>query len=322
MGKNWLYYLGALVGALAFHTFYFGWYSWFILVLCLSLPIFSFVVSMLAMVQVRLTLDAPTACSRGSKAVVTMGASGSFLPMPRLRFRLTQVYGLTGETQRLLQAADSHGTWYVPLDTSHCGTIRCTAEKLRVYDYLGLVALPVKKPQPVEITVYPVPAPPTRLPNLSQFLARRRKPKPGGGFSEEHELRDYRPGDSMREVHWKLSVKTDRLIVREAQEPIRGLTLLTLDLSGTADQVDSVLGQLAWMSRWLLSHDTVHQILWIDPTDCQIRSALVEQESHLSDLLTQLLHSRLRDNTPSMADRKFPSASWRYHLEPEQEVPS
>lgn len=322
MGKHWFLYLGSLAGALVFHTFYFGWYSWFVLVLCLCLPFFSLVVSILAMVQVRLTLDAPESCSRGGKAVVVMKAAGNFLPMPRLRFRLTQVYGMTGETQRFLQQADSHGSWYVPLDTGHCGTISCSAEKLRVYDYLGLFALPVKKPQPVEVTIYPVPTPPSRLPNLSQFLARRRQPKPGGGFSEEHELRDYRPGDSLREIHWKLSVKTDRMIVREAQEPIRGLTLLTLDLYGTPGQVDSILNQLAWMSLWLLDHDTPHQVLWIDPTDCQIRTALLENQDHLTELLWQLLHSRLRENTPSMAGRKFPSASWRYHLEPEQEVPS
>ena len=88
MIKNWLLYLPGLVGALVFHVFYFGWFSWFILVLVLSLPLFSLVVSILAMVRVRLHLSVPKRCSRGDPAYVTLRATGSFLPLPRCRFRL------------------------------------------------------------------------------------------------------------------------------------------------------------------------------------------------------------------------------------------
>ena len=50
MGKNWLLYTAGLAGTVVFHAFYFGWYSWFLLVLVLSLPLFSLVVSVLAQV--------------------------------------------------------------------------------------------------------------------------------------------------------------------------------------------------------------------------------------------------------------------------------
>ena len=33
MLRNWLVYLLGLAGALVFHIYYFGWYSWFVLVL-------------------------------------------------------------------------------------------------------------------------------------------------------------------------------------------------------------------------------------------------------------------------------------------------
>lgn len=320
MIKNWFCYLTGLAAALVFHAYYFGWYSWFLLVLAVCLPVFSFLVSFPAMVRVRLYLDVPERCFRGEPAYATMRAANGFLPMPRYRFRLRVYSVMTGETLVLRQQTPGQDSWYVPLNTAHCGVVRCTAEKGRVYDYLGLFWLPVRSGETVELMVCPQPAAPEKLPNLSHFLARRRQPKPGGGFSEEHELRDYRPGDHLRDIHWKLSVKTDRLIIREAQEPVREMVLLTLDLRDTPRQVDRTLEQLLWLSGWLLEHETEHHVMWIDPADCQMASAFVQNEEDLDGLLCRLLRSSLREDTPSIALRRFDRVSWRYHIQPEQEV--
>lgn len=320
MGKSWLIYILGLSAAAVFHAYYFGWFSWFLLVLVLCLPVFVLLVSLPAMVRVRLHVDTPPFCLREEPAYVTLRAANGFLPMPRCRFRLYISSVMTGQTVVLKQQTTGQDSWYVPLDTGHCGVLRCTTGKGRVYDYLGLFWLPIRSGDAAELVVRPKAVPPENMPNLSQFLARRRQPKPGGGFSEEHELRDYRPGDSLREIHWKLSVKTDRLIVREAQEPVRGLVLLTLDLMHSAEHVDSVLEQLLWLSGWLLEHDTEHQVLWIDPRDCQMASAAVRSGEELQSLLDRLLRASLREDTPSIAQRRFAGASWRYHIQPAGEV--
>ena len=84
MIKNWLLYLPGLLGALVFHIYYFGWFSWFILVLALCLPLFSLIVSILAMARVRLALDVPARCNRGDPAYVTLRVMGGFLPLMAL----------------------------------------------------------------------------------------------------------------------------------------------------------------------------------------------------------------------------------------------
>ena len=320
MLRNWLVYLLGLAGALVFHIYYFGWYSWFVLVLAVALPWFSLLVSLLAMLRTRLRMDAPALLTRNEAAYVTLRAGNGFLPQPLCRFRLTITAVMTGERRSLRQSTQSQGSWYVPLDTAHAGAYLCQVEKARVYDYLGLFRLPVRAPAPVETVIRPVPREPARLPNLRHFLVRQLKPKPGGGFSEAHELRDYRPGDSMREIHWKLSVKTDRTIVREAQEPVRGLTLLTFDLRGTPGRVDATLEELLWLSQWLLDHDTPHQILWIDPTDCETATAPIEAPADLGALLSRLLHTPLRPDTPSFEARTFPRAPWRCHISPQEDA--
>ena len=319
MIRSWLLYLGALIAATVFHAYYFGWFSWFIMLLTLCLPLFSLLVSLPAMVKVHLHLQAPATCSRGTPFYVSLRGSNGFLPVPRCRFRLTVTSLMTGKTEYLPQNLPGRKTWSVTLDTDHCGVLRCGADRCRVYDYLSLFRLPISTPAPITVSVLPVPAQPNPLPNLSQSLIRRKRPKPGGGFSEEHEMRDYRPGDSLRDIHWKLSVKTDRVIVREAQEIIRGLTLLTFDLRGSRAQIDSTLEQLMWMSQWLLKHQVPHQVTWLDPTDHRFCNTDVQTEEDLTGLRDQLLTTRLQGYVPSLAGQSFPAATWHYHIEPKRE---
>ena len=64
----------------------------------------------------------------------------------------------------------------------------------------------------------------------------RLQAKKGGGFSEFHENREYRPGDSVRDIHWKLSGKTDKLIVRQAMEPVQRRLVLAVETCGSTSE--------------------------------------------------------------------------------------
>ena len=187
-------------------------------------------------------------------------------------------------------------------------------EKGSVYDYLGLLRFPLRLPELGELLVLPEDIQPIDTPSLTQLTARRYRAKPAGGISETHEMRASHPGDSMRDIHWKLSAKTDSLIVREPIEPVRGQAVLSFDLAGTRDAVDRTLGLLQWMSGWLLSQELAHTVCWLDPESFEPQSAQIASAEDLRALLEQLLHTGLRDGTPSIANRSFPAADWRYHI--------
>ena len=235
MVKNWFVYLLGLLGVLVFHRYYFGWYSWFVLQLMILLPLFSLLLSLPAMLLAKVRLEVVDHCFRHDAVYVYLRTGSGFLPLPQCRFRLRLSNCMTGESTVLRQKTAGKDHWYVKVDTSHVGMLQCRAERVRVYDYLKLFRIPVRNVRPVRIIIAPVEEEPTRLPNLSRFLVKNLRPKPGGGFSEEHEMRRYRPGDALRDIHWKLSVKTDTLIVREAQEPVHPNVMLSLDLAGTAE---------------------------------------------------------------------------------------
>lgn len=53
-------YIAALLGALLFHTYYTGWFSWYLLMLAVILPWFSLLCSLRPMLRLRLQADMPS----------------------------------------------------------------------------------------------------------------------------------------------------------------------------------------------------------------------------------------------------------------------
>ena len=318
MLKNRLLYAAGVPAAILFHIFYFGWYSWYLLVLVLCLPWFVLLFSLPAMLQTRLKLTLPEQCTVGDTAFLQFSARhGRRTVLPPLRLNVCVKNAISGEllTRKRMKISDKQ----IALDTRVCGVIQCSAAGSRVYDYLGLFGLPIRGSQSRELLVLPRPVPPDPLPDLTRFSVGRRKPKSGGGFSEEHELREYREGDPLREIHWKLSAKTDRMIVREAQEPVREQVLLTFELPNKAEQLDDVLSRLMWLSQWLLRQEAAHEICWKDATGLQC--VTVESEEALQDMLRCVLSRQLPAETLSPDERCDVEVWWHYHLRAEEVQP-
>lgn len=315
MAKNRILYAAALAGTFLFYCCYSGWIAWFLLMLALCLPLFSLLCSLPAMHRCTISVQLPVQCGRGEDAVLTLqnSASGVF-PTPTCRFTLSCTDRLSGRTEKTVCRFTAWSRRALPLDTAHCGAYVYALERGRICDYLGLFSFHLRLPDVGTLFVLPQEQMPQPLPNLSRFQTKSYRPKYGGGFSELHDLRPYRPGDCMRDVHWKLSAKTDALVVREAQEPNRGEVILTLDLVSVRETLDRTLDMLCWLSRWLLAHETAHLVCWLRPEDCEPMAFRVLDEASLDTLLLQLLEQPLREQTPSIADRPFPHADWRYHI--------
>ena len=243
IGRRILYTL-LLVGVFCFCVAYQKWLAWFLFYALLALPAFSLVVSLPAMLSAKFRLVLPNTARLGQPLELKLRCKCMF-PVPAWRCRLFVERPLTGQRWKLRELDG--------LPTEHCGTVIVTVRKAGIYDYLGLARLPVRlEARTYRTVVRPVPVPVPNLPGLESALNRVWKPKPGGGFAENHELRLYRPGDNIQQIHWKLSAKTGSLILREPMEPVRGRVLLRMDLKGSPWQLDLLLGQFLWLGQQLL----------------------------------------------------------------------
>jgi uncharacterized protein (DUF58 family) len=139
-----------------------------------------------------------------------------------------------------------------------------------------------------------------------------------GHWGESVGSRDYRPGDSIRHIHWKQSARYDRLIVRERQSLESRATSLRLELHGELDEAQSIANAEraiettaalieSWTERGLhvrLTIDQAHH----DP----IRMTPPDGPAAVKKLLDALAAIRLRPAVvamDSMDDPTTPAAS-------------
>ena len=301
MALRRLIYALALVGSLVFYGAYQKWVSFVLLMVAAGLPWLSLILSLPAMLSARMEIQAPSRLRTGdrSRAVLTIICR---LPLPPMRGRIRVRNCLTGQTWLLKSGGE--------LPTAHCGGLTLTPVRGKVYDYLGLMGRKLRKNGEITVPVLPSPVALAVPPDLSRYLARAWRPKAGGGYAENHELRLYHPGDNLNQVHWKMSAKTGKLILREPMVPERGLVLLTLDVAGTARELDTKFGRLLWLGEYLLEKGVTFEVRAL--TGGGIESRTVSGEASLAKCVEALLCAAPASEG-SIRDRVF-QASWQYYI--------
>ena len=300
MAERRLVYLAALFGCLVFYWAYREWLSWIFLLVTLGLPWLSLALSLPAMLLCRVELRCPNAVAVGDSVTAACAVSG-FFPAPVIKGRVLVKRLLTGKTWKVRLGAE--------LPTNHCGGLEILSTGLWICDYLGLFCLPVRGKDRKIVLVRPAPVALETPPDMSRYLVNAWKPKPGGGYAENHELRLYRPGDNLHQVHWKLSAKTGKMILREPMEALRGLSKVTLELRGKEKELDEKLGKLRWVSLFLLQKEVPHQIQCLTGRGMVNLDVSVEKDG-LSALDT-LLKTPVAEES---AQPEYGYASWRYHI--------
>lgn len=296
-----IWYLTALTGALGFYLIYGEWFSCVLLLCILILPWLSLLLSLPAMATFRLDPEAPEHVNRGEAAQAWLLGSSRF-PLPPFKGKIQLRSCQTGQAIRCYPEQN------VPTD--HCGGVTVTVKHPRVCDYLGLFAFPTRVQGGKTLLIRPYPSPVPQPPDLKDFQPKSWRPKPGGGFAENHELRAYRPGDSLNQVHWKLTAKTGTMTIRESMQPQRDILLLTMDFAGTPEALDQKLGQLQWLGEYLLRQEAAFQVRVL--TGAGVRSFDVGTQRELKRAVDALLRSPIAESG-SIQDQGY-TASWMYHI--------
>ena len=152
------------------------------------------------------------------------------LPIAPLRLSLS-----SPSARREIRLRDAPGrlqTLTMSIRAAHVGVYPTGVESCTVEDLLGLFSRTVALPgAQVELSVLPrtFPTEPLTLspgdPG-SEIMARATE-----DLSAPSDVRAYQPGDAMKKIHWKLSLRKGELMVRKFDEPVLQDVLILMDCS-------------------------------------------------------------------------------------------
>lgn len=163
----------------------------------------------------------------------------SRLPGGSLCCTLLITNDLTGERQSLPLTLLTGGERQITLCLSHCGRHTISLERAYAMSLLGFLPRRLHLQSRCRVTVLPdtfetevqLTVPQAWEPDSDAYAPDQRGTDP----TETYQVRDYVPGDSLRQMHWKLSGKLDRPVIREPSLPVSRSVQVFWDKAGAAE---------------------------------------------------------------------------------------
>ncbi len=280
--------------------------SWTALAVFLSsllLPGLSIILAALAAQGVSCRLHLPVG---PQKAASTDGwldvKNSSLVPLARVRAEIDVINQLTGEKSTLcidcpIPPKRTKRVSFA-FNTTYCGRFRFSAAQLRIFDSFGLLGWKKDVSLMEKRTVLPETFPMSirlsgnETPLGDNVLNLSRK---GQDYSEPFQIRDYAEGDSLKQIHWKLTQKFDKYIVKDPSVVLERALLIFWDKSVPAPPPVSDALAEAVMSLCLhLAEEEIPYSLVLGGGESPIRDITTVED--LYDVVHQLLKSQENGN--------------------------
>ena len=134
-----------------------------------------------------------------------------------------KMFNKTENRKFLFYISGKESSFKIDFEAEQCGEVNFICKNIKIFDIFNIFGEKIKPFGQVCTIVYP------RQMNLNvemsditfgtnktnSFMLKRK----GNDPSEMFDIKEYFPGDDIRSIHWKLSCKTNNLVLRQASDP-------------------------------------------------------------------------------------------------------
>lgn len=178
-----------------------------------------------------------------------------------------------------------------PLRSLYAGNIEITAEKLILQDLLSFHAVNKRISETQNVFIIPSGGSGDEF-SLNAFEQGMNEVEEsklkGSDFSDVSQVREYIPGDAMKNIHWKLSAKRDNLMVKERLQMSSRKLLVVLRLEKISEaDVDRTVETLYSFGNFMIQNRVPVTICWWSEKFNEIRE---EDAQSLEEWLQVMLH--------------------------------
>jgi len=187
------------------------------------------------------------------------------------------------------------------LTIGQTGYYEFQTETIRVYDLLGFFYLNIRSASIAGALVMPqISVIPVKIgESVRHFIGEALvydEQQSGKDPSETFEIREYRDGDKLQRVHWKLSARTDELMVKEGSHP-KGCPVVLFMPEGKSTKVE-LCDYMTSLSFTLMDAGCANYVVWYSGNSDDITRMRVEDEESFFEAIMVYLQD-------STGERKF-----------------
>jgi uncharacterized protein (DUF58 family) len=194
------------------------------------------------------------------------------------------------------------------VSADYCGKMEVCLDKIRLYDFLGLFYRTRFIKEKRTIAIFPQVEP------IQLEITRRTREfradadvysgeREGDDSTEIYQIREWRTWDSVHHIHWKMTAKEDKLMVKEYGFPLGCPILIWMDFSAGNHKVrgfEYMLEKVAGLSVTLLLDNCLHMVSWFDEENERVEKRKVCSEEDMYELLYHMLELKPYKNKALM----------------------
>ncbi len=189
-----------------------------------------------ATLRITAETDQETVCRGDNVSLLLHVRHRGWIPIAPVALELSTLAGERTREVRLKNMPGRTQSLRMPLHAAHVGVYSAGIRSCTVEDLMGIFQRKIS-PSDTEYTLTVLPLtfqtdPLVMAPGDpgSEIMARATE-----DLSAPSDTRGYQPGDAMKKIHWKLSLRKGELMVRRFEEPVLQETLILMDCSRPPD---------------------------------------------------------------------------------------
>lgn len=196
----------------------------------------------------------------------------------------------------------------IPVETARSGLLSMEISVFSISDYLHFVTKEILLSLRIQVPVLP-PTTDVSLPStapvsdgMDEYTENDNK---GNLSSDIKEIREYRPGDRLQRIHWKLSAKLDELLVKEMAHTTT-LSLVVLP-ECNRNCIDDTASVLRSVMEELWKREERFEVCLYNHGACEFNYFLITEENQIMECLIHFFYMPLYDDGATAKDMYFSS---------------
>ncbi len=318
MTKEKLIYLAVAVISGVFFVLYRDMLALVLFLVILAIPVLLFVITVLMRLGIRIRVEADrTVYSGDETATVSLEiANYSLLPVSQITVFANYKNAFfkhydVGEFQ-FFAPPFSKNRYEIEIRSRHAGKIDIFFKKARVFDYFGVFSLPIRIKKHLSVSFLPQVHPTTPTLRKNVYTASETnlysQHKPGDDPAEVFAVREYVDGDKLSRIHWKLTSKQEKFMVKDYSLPINEAVLILPELvfgegnETNLDLIDGVLEIAFSLSHTLIERKTLHAIGYYNAEADKVCTQKINDLDDLYSVFGEIFNTSTYYSKPILAN--------------------